>query len=56
MWLVKAVDEMCGDGALSYEEANERFGLWMYGVSYGSCFELRERVVEYLSARGPILC
>lgn len=56
-WSVEAVEEWCKkhkekDFVNSYEEANKRFGKWMHSASYSSCFELRERVEEYLEAKG----
>jgi hypothetical protein len=58
LWTVKAVEEWCnkccknGDYMGCYEEALERFGCWIYSVSYASCFELRSAVERYLEEKG----
>ncbi|RLE72857.1 MAG: hypothetical protein DRJ37_01855 [Thermoprotei archaeon] len=31
-----------------FEETSRRFGFWIYSASYGSCFELGEKVREYV--------
>jgi len=58
VWIVKAVKKWCEEhGDLDcYDEASKRFGRWIHSASYGSCFELSERVEKYLGSRGdPIL-
>jgi len=57
-WTIKEVNEWL-ENCTKYrgldecwEEATDRFGIWTYSLSYGSCFELRDRVEEYLRKRG----
>lgn len=54
-WTVKAVEEWCEErGFDSYSEASKRFGRWIHGVSYESCFELMEEVEKYLESRAEL--
>ncbi len=57
VWTVKVANEWfdeCVEKGFDdcFEETFRRFGPWIHSVSYASCFELRDRVEEYLEMRG----
>ena len=57
-WVVKVIDEWvekCSKEKgfdVCFEEANRRFGRWMHSISYGSSFEVRDRIEKYLASKG----
>ena len=61
IWFIKIVDEWVNECAKNkvfdkcFNEADRKFGLWIYSASYASCFELRERVENYLKEKGVSL-